>query len=331
MKLSQYLISALSAVAVLSSLAYAQSGEASDKIVVGYYVPWGKLDPSAINYDKLTHINYGFGILTKKDDPANISIDRYYDGNKIRQIVSLAKPKGVKVLISLGGWTGGQTFSSVAKDPQLRQKFIENALVFVRKNTKPEYDENPDGWDLDGIDIDWEYPAREAGKCNVVDKNDTANYLVLLQELREAMDKEFPNDRKLMSAAVRVKPFDGPDGIPLTDVSEFAQYLDYVNIMAYDINGAWSSTTGPNAPFNYSPGNGDPFSVTQAFNDWTAAKFPAEKLVMGLPFYGRSLTADTDMNNKPISMYAAKNAVTPKGDNSDSNEPNLFCNEGSVY
>ncbi|KXN73441.1 glycoside hydrolase family 18 protein, partial [Conidiobolus coronatus NRRL 28638] len=315
----------------LNSLSLPKS-DSSSKHVVGYYVPWGRVEPEQVDWKKLTHVNYGFGVLYKKDDPASIFVDRYYDGNRIRKVQKLAKENGVKSLISLGGWTGGQTFSIVAKDPELRKKFINNALLFVRKNTKPDYDENPDGYDLDGIDIDWEYPARQAAKCNSVDPNDTANYLVLLKELREAMDKEFPNDHKILTAAVRAQPFDGPDGKPVNSVSEFAKYFDFINIMIYDIMGGWSATTGPNAPFDYDTSKGgDPYSFRQSIDDWLNAGFPADKLVPGLAFYGRSTTASTDMNANPGNQYSPKESTVPKGDSSDSNEPNFFCNEGTFY
>ena len=62
---------------------------------------------------------------------------------------------GVPILMSVGGWTGSQTFSTIAADDGLRKKFINNAMVFVRNNTLPLYADTPDGWNMDGIDIDW--------------------------------------------------------------------------------------------------------------------------------------------------------------------------------
>ncbi|KAJ9068703.1 hypothetical protein DSO57_1026045 [Entomophthora muscae] len=317
---------------VLSLLGLALKVTAEQKVVVGYYVPWGKVAPEALPYEKVTHINYGFGVVYKRDDPASIVVDRYYDGSKMRAIKKLASAKGVKVLMSIGGWTGSQTFSLAARDPGLRAKLIDNMLVFVRKNTKPEWETNPDGWDMDGIDLDWEYPGRAAAKCNVYAPDDSANYLLLLKELRAALDKEFPNDHKLITAAVRVKPFDGPDGKPMADVSAFAKYFDFINIMAYDIMGSWSNTIGPNAPFVADTvKGGDSFSYTQGIDDWLAAGFPPSKLTAGLAFYGRTLTSTVDMNKTPTNMYQPKEGTTPKGDASDANDPNFFCNEGSVY
>jgi hypothetical protein len=103
--------------------------------------------------------------------------------------------------------------------------------------------------------------------------------------------------------------------------------------MAYDIMGSWSSTTGPNAPFNNGPvGQADQYSFTQAINSWTSAKFPANKLVVGTAFYGRSVTTTVNMNaQSPISMYVNKTNVTPKGGPADTNDVNFYCNEGAVY
>ncbi|ORX77753.1 glycoside hydrolase [Basidiobolus meristosporus CBS 931.73] len=239
-------------------------------------------------------------------DPTTITIDKYYDGARIRKLRQLASPKGVKTLFSLGGWT------------DLPKKFINIALVFVRKNTKPDYNENPDGWDLDGIGINWEYPGRSAAICNNVDKNDSANYLILLEELRAALVAEFPKEHPLLSAAVRVQPFDGVDGKPMADVSTYAPYFDYINVMC-----SWSATTRPNAPFDY--------DTTKGGDAYSFPKWPANKLVMGMPIYGCLLTATVDMNANPDNMYAAKDSVTPKGDLYDTNELNSFCNKGTFY
>lgn len=103
--------------------------------------------------------------------------------------------------------------------------------------------------------------------------------------------------------------------------------------MAYDIMGAWSTTTGPNAPFKNGPaGVADQYSFAQAIDSWTAAKFPANKLVVGTAFYGRSVTTTVNMNTQnPISMYVNKTSVTPKGGPADTNDVNFYCNEGAVY
>ncbi|KAK3825863.1 MAG: glycosyl hydrolases family 18-domain-containing protein [Benniella sp.] len=328
-----FLALAATAVAVASA-APLEKRAAKPNVVVGYWVPWGGVPVSAVDMTKYTHINYGFGVTAKRNPKVtDIFFDRYYDGNNIKALVKRGNEYGVPILMSIGGWTGSQTLSTIAADAGLRKTFINNALVFVRNNTLPDYADTPDGWNMHGLDIDWEYPNRAAAACNTYGPADTANYLILLKELRAQLDLEFPNDRKLLTAAVRVQPFDGPDGKPLADVSAFAQYYDWISIMAYDIMGGWSANTGPNAPLHNGPSpKADPYSVSQSIDAWVNAKFPIEKLVLGTAFYGRSVITTVDMNTQsPVTMYVNKTSTVPKGGPSDSNEINFFCNEGSNY
>ncbi|KAF9181588.1 hypothetical protein BGZ51_005304, partial [Haplosporangium sp. Z 767] len=330
----KFSVVALAAAAIAcASAAPVEKRAASNNVVVGYWVPWGGVPVSAVDMTKYTHINYGFGVTAKRNaKPTDIFFDRYYDGNNIKALVKRGNEYKVPILMSIGGWTGSQTLSTVAADAGLRKTFINNALVFVRNNTLPDYADTPDGWNMHGLDIDWEYPGRSGAACNTVSPQDSANYLILLKELRAQLDLEFPNDRKLITAAVRVQPFDGADGKPMSNVAAFAQYFDFINIMAYDIMGSWSATTGPNAPFRNGPAPADPLSYVQSIDAWTGAGFPANKLVMGAAFYGRSVKTTVDMNTQsPITMYVNKTNVTPKGGPSDTNDINFFCNEGAVY
>ncbi|KAJ1677229.1 hypothetical protein EV182_006605, partial [Spiromyces aspiralis] len=217
--------------------------------IVGYYPSWKRADLQNISWDKLTHVQLAFGI-PKSDGTIS------YDGDWFTsQVVSQAHSNNVSVTLSVGGWTGSSKFSDILKNSQVKGTFIDSIVSTVRSS------------DLDGIDIDWEYPGRLGDNCNVFDpQNDANNFKQFLKELRERFDKEFgtsPDTRKIISLAVRVEPFDTPSG-PLTDVSEFAESVDFASIMAFDINGAWSNTTGPLAPFNYEQGKGDAYSVTQA-------------------------------------------------------------------
>ncbi|KAI0230556.1 hypothetical protein L0F63_000336 [Massospora cicadina] len=217
----------------LGSMLWLAGAQCLEKVIVGYYASWIEDLP----FDRVTHINYAFGTLTNKVDPASIFINYDREAPEIRKLKRLASESGVKVLISIGGWFGSQTFSQMVADPKARARFIDNAMWFLRP-----------GMELDGIDLDWEYPGRLGARCNTVSPYDSGNYLTLLQELRSAMDFEFPNERRLLTAAVNVLPFDGPDGRPMDDVSKFAKYFDFVNVMAYDIMGSWSDSTGPNSP-----------------------------------------------------------------------------------
>jgi chitinase len=152
-----------------------------------------------------------------------------------------------------------------------------------------------------GIDIDWEYP-NSSGAGQPHSGSDSANLLLFFQSLRSKLG---PN--KIISAAVTHLPWLGPNGSPLTNVSAYAKEMNYVNIMYfhpptnsykgtlsdifcgrnYDVNGA-SSSPGANAPLSDACGNSSQPTATAkaAFKQWTAAGFPAAKLLLGLPLYG---------------------------------------------
>ncbi|KAF9353465.1 hypothetical protein BGX26_008778 [Mortierella sp. AD094] len=305
MKIAFFSLATVAFVVASVSAAPIQKSAADSNLVVGYWVPWGDVPVSAVDFTKYTHINYGFGTLLKSSpNPTDIVFDRYYDGDNMIQLVTRGKQYGVPILMSLGGWTGSETFSTIVADATLRKTFINNAMVFVRNNTLGSDAATPNGWNMDGIDFDWEYPGREGAPNNAVSPQDSANYLLLLKELRAQMDLEFPNNHKLITAAVRVQPFDGPNGSPLSNVAAYATYFDWISIMAYDIYGSWSDTTGPVAPFGTPSAPNAPYSVVQAVNSWKSAGWPSNKLVVGTAFYGYSFTATVNMDTQnPITQY----------------------------
>ncbi|KAI8872645.1 chitinase [Ramicandelaber brevisporus] len=287
------------AAACATAVALASSNPNS-KVVVGYY-------PTTLaNFD---YSRFAFAFL-QGDGSISFDGDWFMD-----RITKAAQAKGTKVTISVGGWTGSYAFSPVVKSPPLRTKFIDNVVRFVDKHR------------LNGVDLDWEYPGRRGDNCNKFDPvNDTPNFRLLLKELRAELDKKFGTDadkRKIITLAVSVKPFDGPDG-PLKDVREYAKYVDFASIMAYDIGGGWSKTTAPLAPFRYERGKSEAASVVQAVNDWLRAGWPASKLVLGVPLYGRSVTTTVDMSKDLTNQYVSKMTKMPQGDSEDG-PPNDKC------
>ncbi|KAI9256730.1 glycoside hydrolase superfamily [Sporodiniella umbellata] len=249
----------------------------SEKVVIGYYPNFSKVD-----FSKYTHINYAFAIMTKGNtpvwtDPDNVNME-------LPKLVSAAHKSGAKVLTSIGGWTGSQTFR----------------------------------FKLDGIDIDWEYPGRQAAGCNQFDaKNDVKNFAILLKELRKAIKKEFKKESKEITIAAHVKPFE-------SHMRDFAQVLDRVNIMTYDINGAWNPQTGANSPLVAPSGQ---FSFSSAIQSWISAGMPAKKLTGGIAFYGRSTTANENMLKTKSLYQAQKQGVSPKGDSQDAYFQDPYCSK----
>jgi GH18 family chitinase len=185
-----------------------------------------------IPYDKLTHINYSF--LTPKDDGTFNPIN---NGWKLKLIAQNGHAHHVKVLISVGGWGWDKQFETVAADPLLRSAFVINLKAFV------------DEYQLDGADIDWEYP--DAGQSS-------QNFLALITELRATMP-----DKLLTTAVVS-------DGENASGISSAALALfDFINVMTYD-----------------GPDHGTMKQFEQGLSFWKARGLPKEKIVMGVPFYG---------------------------------------------
>lgn len=136
-------------------------------------------------------------------------------------------------------------------------------------------------YDLDGIDLDWEYPG-QTGAGNQLDSSDTANFQTFLQELRAALP-----EGALITAAVGFTPWVASNGQPVASVARAAGVMDYVMIMNYDVWGS-SSYPGPNAPLANLCGNSTQPSANAAagVKAWSAAGMPRDKILLGIPAYG---------------------------------------------
>ncbi|KAJ2084935.1 hypothetical protein GGI09_007046 [Coemansia sp. S100] len=268
-------------------------------VIMGYYPSWKRAQSATVDWSKYTHVNIAFSI------PRQDGTFTFEDDWVLPQMISQVRAGGAKVLMSVGGWTGSNFFSTIVKDNNARSTLITSMVNYVKSNN------------LDGIDIDWEYPGRLGNNCNVFDEaNDTPNFLKFLQDLRAAFDGAFGVKQRLITLAVRVQPFD-INGVPSKDVAAFAKVVDFANLMQYDINGGWNSKTGPNAPFNFQQGEGLQVSFVSAINDWVGAGFPANQLTAGIGFYGRSTIALQDMTKDPTNQYQPQAAVVPLGDSED--------------
>jgi GH18 family chitinase len=186
-----------------------------------------------IPYSKLTHINYSF--LTPKVDGTFNPINNAW---KLKQIVKVGHEHNVRVCISVGGWGWDAQFEGLAAKAETRRAFVQNLKAFV------------DEFQLDGADIDWEYP--DPGQSS-------QNFLALIHELREAMP-----DKLLTTAVVSYGDEHGL-GVPTGSFELF----DFVNIMTYD-----------------GPDHGTMEQFERGLSYWSERGLPKEKIVMGAPFYG---------------------------------------------
>ncbi|KAI8376068.1 glycoside hydrolase [Radiomyces spectabilis] len=283
-------------------------------MVIGYFPNWlyANYPVEQIPFKDYTHINYAFAILNNPDNLPSFA-DEWVVESSFPKLVELAHADNTKVLLSIGGWTGSKRFSPMVASKQARKKFIDWNIQFIDK------------YNTDGVDIDWEYPGRQAAGCNEYADDDAKNLLLLLKELRAALDAKYPDDHKEISMAVYVEPFTS-NGESMTDVSEYVPYFDHINLMAYDINGAWADLTGPNAPFRAEQGKGAQYSFVQTIRNWKDAGVPAEKLTAGMAYYGRAMQASVDMRASK-SQYQQSVVGAPKGDSDDAYWADPFCPE----
>ncbi|QNK64943.1 hypothetical protein H7F33_09620 [Pedobacter sp. PAMC26386] len=205
--------------------------------VIGYLPSWAG-EVNQVQFSKLTHVNYAFILPT-----ASGGFQSLENPAKLKSLVTAAHANNVKVLVSVGGWNDGDdsAFESFAKSASGRTTFTNNVVNLVNQ------------YNLDGIDIDWEYP--DSGTSG-------NNYALLMQQLSTAMH----NKGKLLTAAV--VSYDGPG----VQNSVFG-YVDFLNIMAYDDEGANHSTYD---------------LAVKSLNYWKGRGLPANKANLGVPFYGRS-------------------------------------------
>ena len=151
-----------------------------------------------------------------------------------------------------------------------------------------------------------------------MNKSDTANFLLFLQELR----KDPHGSKLIVTAATNILPFVGSDGKPSSDVSNFAKVLDFVALMVYDIWGSWSPGVGPNAPLNdtCAATKNQVGSAVSAVQKWHDAGIPYDQLVLGVASYGHSFEVNETEAFEPgsksiLAPYPSFNSTAyPKGD-----------------
>jgi len=243
----------------------------SNKVVIGYVGGFrGLIKTELIEAKKLTHINYAF--VDIKNNRAWLHREAT-DTINFRHLMLLKKQNpALKVLISIGGWTWSGKFSDAVLSDTSRKGFVASAVAIVKR------------FDMDGIDIDWEYPARPGFEGNIYRPEDKQNYTLLFKELRSQLDDMQQQTGKrylLTTAAGGFKSF-----LDNTDMGSAQQYLDYVNLMTYDFSGGKIASHHTNLYESklYNAHN----NADNAVSLFKAAGVPANKLVMGVAFYGRS-------------------------------------------
>jgi chitinase len=271
------LAAVLTAPAALAASSHRESG----KQIIAYVFPQTQvLKPGDVDVKKLTRINYAF---------ANIADGKIVegfpsDGENLATLVALKKENpSLKVLVSVGGWLWSGNFSDMVLTKGSRETFIKSVVGFVEKHQ------------LDGLDVDWEYPGM-AGAGNHFRPEDTQNFTLLMKELRDRFDHEQKklHRRLYLSIAAGAQT----DFLEHTEMEKVARELDTVNLMAYDYYEPGSDpNTGHHAPLFTDPSDPKKISADESVKEFEKAGVPAAKIVLGVPFYGHVWGEVGDKNN----------------------------------
>lgn len=318
--------------------------------VIGYFTSWRAGDDEQTSYlvndipwEQLTHINYAFvsigsdGKVNVGDvnDPNNAAVGKEWNGVEIDPtlgfkghfgaLATYKKKFDVKTLISIGGWaeTGGHfdtngdrvadggfytmtTNADGSINHQGIETFAASAVEMMRK------------YKFDGLDIDYEYPTSMSGAGNPDDKAFSESrrphlmksYHELMRVLREKLDVASAQDGVHYMLTIAA-----PSSAYLLrgmETMEVGKYLDYVNIMSYDLHGAWNDHVGHNAAL-YDTGKDSELAqwsvyTTSQYNgigylntDWAFHYFrgsmPAGRINIGVPYYTRGWQGVTGGEN----------------------------------
>ncbi len=260
--------------------------------IVAYLASWGVRSKGTriveLPGDRLTHVIYAFA--TVRADGTIALEDPCLDagrcgsgaapatGGNFGQLRALKdRHPHLKVLVAIGGWTRSVNFSEAAVTPEARQRFARSGIeLFLH------------GWPglFDGFDIDWEYPVFGGARENVTRPEDRQNFTLLLAELRRQLDAEGTRDgrRYLLTAATAA----GARLVGSLELDRITPLLDWFNVMTYDYH-AGSAIAHFNAPLHAASNDPTPFyNIDSTVALYRRGGVPSEKIVVGVPFYGRA-------------------------------------------
>jgi chitinase len=276
---------------------------------VAYYTNWGiygrGYTPDKIPAENLTHILYAFAD-NEQDGTVKLTdtwsdVEKHWDGDSWNDVgsniygnlkqLNLLKQRNrnLKVLLSIGGWTYTNTnkhLDAPSSTPEGRKKFADTCVRLIKD------------LGFDGIDLDWEYPQ---------DTQQGENMLLLLQATRKAMDDyathlvESHQQTTRPHFLLTIASSAGKENYQNYPLSRLAPVLDFINLMGYDYSGAWDTNAGHQSSLYMSKScpTCTPFDTVSVIQDYMAAGVPSDKIVLGMPLYGRAFT-NTDGIGKPF-------------------------------
>ncbi len=254
-------------ISAASILAAEEAGH--KKYIMGYYPNWGQYSgfkAENIRYEMYTHIMYSFYKTNPNGDLFNADET---DQDNFVKMIKLAKENNVKLIVSIGGADQSEGFAELSKTADRRKFFIDNMLGMVKE------------FDVDGFDIDWEYPVTPLNPGTT--RDDKEGHRLLFIETRAAFDAHL---------AATGKKIEFSAALPATDwwarhiTDESLHQLDHLMLMTYDYMGTWEKSILPNS--------GIPRSLA-TMKYYEDRGLPKDKLIMGYAFYGKSFNGGTKL------------------------------------
>ena len=283
---------------------------------VMYYGEWSiyagqkNFYPSKMDPKLITHLNFAFmdmdsnGDLVLCDEYADFQIITLPELTEINYgapyagvlgalaILKIRNPH-LKLGVSVGGWTRSGDFSGISKDKVKRKNFANNIVKFI------------DYLGYDFVDIDWEYPTAvrkgdPEGNGVQIDEGcpgseeDTENFTLLLQELRNELDALGEKNGKHYELSVAMSA--SPTMMAKIQYDKILKIVDFANMMTYDLNGAWNSYTGHHTALYTNEAYDHSTMLEAAFSVDTCIKYLEEtygntidmnKIVIGVAPYTR--------------------------------------------
>ena len=239
--------------------------------VIGYYAGRNTAIDS-FPVEKLTHIIFSFCHLKGN----RLNVNNANDSTIIRHLVSLkSRNPGLKVILSLGGWGGCMTCPAVFATKKGRNEFTRSVQELT------EY------FHTDGIDLDWEYPSLPNVPGYVFYPEDKDHFTLLIRRLRKKLGRKYEIS---FAAGGLTRHLEGS-----IDWKKVTPYVNYINLMSYDLVSGYDTVTGHHTPLYSTPQQVESTDHGVRFLD--SIGVPLNKVAIGVAFYARIFGGVDSVNN----------------------------------